>query len=48
VLAKPGAVRPRDLQAIRARVGRDFHLQMKISATEFNNALLPQKARQHG
>jgi 2,4-dienoyl-CoA reductase-like NADH-dependent reductase (Old Yellow Enzyme family) len=29
------------VQAIRARVGRDFHLQMKISATDFNNALLP-------
>jgi 2,4-dienoyl-CoA reductase (NADPH2) len=29
------------VQAIRARVGHDFHLQMKISATEFNNALLP-------
>ena len=29
------------VQAIRARVGRDFHLQMKISATEFNNAILP-------
>ena len=29
------------VQAIRARVGRDFHLQMKISATEFNDALLP-------
>jgi len=29
------------VQAIRARVGRDFHLQMKISATEFNNALIP-------
>src|SRR5262245_17261612 len=29
------------VQAIRARVGRDFHLQMKISATEFNNVLLP-------
>jgi 2,4-dienoyl-CoA reductase (NADPH2) len=28
------------VHAIRARVGRDFHLQMKISATEFNNALL--------
>lgn len=27
--------------AIRAEVGRDFHLQVKISATEFNNALLP-------
>src|SRR6187397_930144 len=31
------------VQAIRARVGRDFHLQMKISATEFNNALIPQE-----
>ena len=29
------------VQAIRARVGRDFHLQMKISATEFNDAMLP-------
>jgi 2,4-dienoyl-CoA reductase-like NADH-dependent reductase (Old Yellow Enzyme family) len=28
------------VQAIRAKVGRDFHLQMKISATEFNNVLL--------
>ena len=28
------------VRAIRARVGSDFHLQMKISATEFNNALL--------
>jgi 2,4-dienoyl-CoA reductase (NADPH2) len=27
--------------AIRKEVGRDFHLQMKISATEYNNALLP-------
>ncbi len=27
--------------AIRQEVGRDFHLQVKISATEFNNALLP-------
>ena len=27
--------------AIRAEVGRDFHLQVKISATEYNNALLP-------
>jgi 2,4-dienoyl-CoA reductase-like NADH-dependent reductase (Old Yellow Enzyme family) len=27
--------------AIRAEVGPDFHLQAKISATEFNNALLP-------
>ena len=28
------------VQAIRARVGRDFHLQMKISAVEYNDALL--------
>ncbi len=28
------------VRAIRARVGRDFHLQMKISATEYNDALL--------
>ena len=28
------------VKAIRAKVGADFHLQMKISATEFNNALL--------
>jgi 2,4-dienoyl-CoA reductase (NADPH2) len=28
------------VQAIRARVGRDFHLQMKISATEYNDALI--------
>ncbi|MBM3774999.1 MAG: NADH:flavin oxidoreductase [Acidobacteria bacterium] len=27
--------------AIRAEVGADFHLQAKISATEYNNALLP-------
>jgi 2,4-dienoyl-CoA reductase (NADPH2) len=27
------------VRAIRARVGRDFHLQMKISATDFNNVL---------
>jgi 2,4-dienoyl-CoA reductase (NADPH2) len=27
--------------AIRAEVGRDFHLQAKISATEHNNALFP-------
>jgi 2,4-dienoyl-CoA reductase (NADPH2) len=31
------------VQAIRARVGRDFHLQMKISATEYNNAVLPEE-----
>ena len=28
------------VRAIRARVGSDFHLQMKISAVEHNNALL--------
>jgi 2,4-dienoyl-CoA reductase (NADPH2) len=28
------------VRAIRARVGSDFHLQMKISAVEYNNALL--------
>jgi 2,4-dienoyl-CoA reductase-like NADH-dependent reductase (Old Yellow Enzyme family) len=28
------------VRAIRARVGRDFHLQAKISATEYNDALL--------
>lgn len=28
------------VRAIRARVGHDFHLQMKISATEFNDALI--------
>jgi 2,4-dienoyl-CoA reductase (NADPH2) len=28
------------VKAIRARVGRDFHLQMKISAVDYNNALL--------
>lgn len=28
------------VRAIRAKVGRDFHLQMKISAVEYNNALL--------
>jgi 2,4-dienoyl-CoA reductase (NADPH2) len=27
------------VEAIRREVGRDFHLQMKISATEYNNAL---------
>jgi 2,4-dienoyl-CoA reductase (NADPH2) len=31
------------VQAIRARVGRDFHLQMKISATEFNDALISEE-----
>jgi 2,4-dienoyl-CoA reductase-like NADH-dependent reductase (Old Yellow Enzyme family) len=28
------------VKAIRARVGDDFHLQMKISAVDYNNALL--------
>ncbi|HEX5110777.1 MAG TPA: NADH:flavin oxidoreductase [Vicinamibacterales bacterium] len=28
------------VKAIRARVGSDFHLQMKISAVDYNNALL--------
>jgi 2,4-dienoyl-CoA reductase (NADPH2) len=28
------------VRAIRARVGQDFHLQMKISATEYNDAVL--------
>ncbi len=27
--------------AIRAEVGRDFHLQAKLSTTEFNNSLVP-------
>jgi 2,4-dienoyl-CoA reductase (NADPH2) len=31
------------VQAIRRKVGRDFHLQMKISAVEYNNALLEQE-----
>ena len=29
------------VEAIRREVGRDFHLQVKISATEYNNALSP-------
>ncbi len=29
------------VRAIRGRVGRDFHLQMKISAQEFDDALAP-------
>lgn len=28
------------VRGIRAKVGRDFHLQVKISATEYNNALM--------
>ncbi len=29
------------VRAIRAEAGRDFHLQAKISTTEYNNALVP-------
>ena len=29
------------VRAIRAKVGEDFHLQMKISAVDYNNALFP-------
>ena len=29
------------VRAIRQEVGNDFHLQMKISATEYNNAVIP-------
>ena len=36
------------VKAIRARVGRDFHLQMKISATEHNNALFVLKHEGEG
>ena len=36
------------VKAIRARVGRDFHLQMKISATEHNNALFLLKHEKPG
>ncbi len=32
------------VRAIRAEVGRDFHLQMKISAIEYNDALLDRRA----
>jgi 2,4-dienoyl-CoA reductase-like NADH-dependent reductase (Old Yellow Enzyme family) len=31
--------------AIRAEVGKDFHLQAKISATDYNNALFPWEGR---
>ena len=33
------------VRAIRAEVGRDFHLQAKISATEMNNAMVPGEPR---
>jgi 2,4-dienoyl-CoA reductase-like NADH-dependent reductase (Old Yellow Enzyme family) len=36
------------VKAIRARVGRDFHLQMKISAEDHNNALLYLRLEQVG
>src|SRR3954449_4418826 len=36
------------VKAIRKRVGADFHLQMKISATEFNNALALLKLEKPG
>jgi 2,4-dienoyl-CoA reductase (NADPH2) len=36
------------VKAIRARVGPDFHLQMKISATDYNNALLVLKLQGEG
>jgi len=36
------------VKAIRAKVGADFHLQMKISATEHNNALLFLKLEKPG
>jgi 2,4-dienoyl-CoA reductase-like NADH-dependent reductase (Old Yellow Enzyme family) len=36
------------VRAIRAKVGRDFHLQMKISATEYNDALVFTKLEKSG
>ena len=36
------------VKAIRAKVGSDFHLQMKISATEYNNALFFVKLEKPG
>ena len=36
------------VKAIRAKVGKDFHLQMKISATDHNNALLLLKLEKPG
>jgi 2,4-dienoyl-CoA reductase (NADPH2) len=36
------------VRAIRARVGRDFHLQMKISAVDHNNSLLVLKREKPG
>jgi len=36
------------VKSIRKRVGADFHLQMKISATEYNNALLALRLEKPG
>jgi 2,4-dienoyl-CoA reductase (NADPH2) len=36
------------VRAIRAKVGSDFHLQMKISATDYNNALFALKKEAAG
>jgi 2,4-dienoyl-CoA reductase (NADPH2) len=36
------------VKAIRARVGHDFHLQMKISATEYHDALLADRLEPSG
>jgi 2,4-dienoyl-CoA reductase-like NADH-dependent reductase (Old Yellow Enzyme family) len=36
------------VRAIRTRVGRDFHLQMKISATDYNDALVFTKLEKSG
>jgi 2,4-dienoyl-CoA reductase-like NADH-dependent reductase (Old Yellow Enzyme family) len=36
------------VKAIRAKVGKDFHLQMKISGTDHNNALLLLKLEKPG
>ena len=35
------------VRAIRAKVGRDFHLQAKISVTEYNDALVKSEQRGH-
>src|SRR5262245_14075384 len=36
------------VKAIRARVGRDFHLQMKINGTDYNNSLFVLKHEKPG
>jgi len=33
------------VRAIRAEVGREFHLQVKINGTDYNNAMLPWEGR---